>query len=98
MDALQAYYNNVENALVTPSDIFPVVRRFGHPFLLWDQHLHTFVTDSLDGNPCYLTEVELRRLHRRFGHPLAARLHHILERSGRDTDKKIIDRLTEVCN
>ena len=60
MDALQAYYNNVENTLVTPSDIFPVVRRFGHPFLLWDQHLHTFITDSLDGNPYYLTEVELR--------------------------------------
>ena len=98
MDTLQAYYNNVENALVTPSDIFPVVRRFGHPFLLWDQHLHTFVTDSLDGNPCYLTEVELRRLHRRFSHPLAARLYRILERSGRDTDKKIINRLTEVCD
>src|SRR5579871_1486997 len=98
MDALQAYYNNIENVLVTPSNIFPIIRRFGHPFLLWDQHLHTFITDSLKANPCYLTEVELRRLHRRFGHPSATRLHHILERSGRDADKKTIDHLTKFCD
>ena len=98
MDALQAYYNNIENVVVTPSNVLPIVWHFGHPFLLWDQHLHTFIMDSLNTNPCYLTEVELRRLHRRFGHPSATRLHHILKKSGRETDKKIIDRLTEVCD
>jgi len=42
--------------------------------------------------------MELRRLHRRFGHPSATRLHHILERSGRNADKKIIDRFTKLCD
>jgi len=34
MDMLKVYYNNLKNALVTPTKSVPVVRRFGHPFLL----------------------------------------------------------------
>src|SRR6266480_7180158 len=76
-------------------------------FLLYDAlvipscygiNISTPLSWTLWTNPCYLTEVELRRLHRRFGHPSATRLHHILKKSGRETDKKIIDRLTEVCD
>jgi hypothetical protein len=39
MDALGVYYNNVDNMLVTPEGTFPVIRRFGHPFMLWDESL-----------------------------------------------------------
>ena len=34
MDILKVYYNNLKNILVTPTKSVPVVRRFGHPFLL----------------------------------------------------------------
>ena len=34
MDVLKVYYNNLKNVLVTPTKSVPVVRRFGHPFLL----------------------------------------------------------------
>ena len=99
MDTLKVYYNNLTNTLVTPTKSVPVVRRFGHPFLLWDDSLRTYLTDSLNQNPCLLTTVELRRLHRRFGHPAADRLHKVLERSGHDdVEKGVFERLTKYCS
>jgi hypothetical protein len=63
---------------------FPIIRRYGHAFLLWKipNQCQSLIVESLDENSCYLTEIELRRLHRRFGHPSARRLHEILHRSG----------------
>lgn len=98
MDALKVYYNNLRDELITPSRSIQVCRQFGHPFLLWGVHLQSYVTTSFDINPCYLTSTELRRLHRRFGHPSVERLHKVLERSGHDTDKKAIERLTKYCS
>src|SRR5271166_3243146 len=74
MDTLKVFYNNLNNVLVTPTKSVLVVRRFGHPFLLWEESLQSFITNSFDQNPCYLTATELRQLHRRFGHPSANRL------------------------
>ena len=34
MDKLGVYFNNITNCLVTPTGDVPVVRRFGHSFLL----------------------------------------------------------------
>jgi hypothetical protein len=59
MDALKAYYNNVENTLITPNGTFPVICRLGHPFLLWDESLESFFNGSLGQNPSPLTEAEL---------------------------------------
>src|SRR6266568_8258316 len=84
MDILKVYYNNLKNVLVPPTKSVPIIRRFGHPFLLWEKSLQSFITHSFDQNPCYLTTTELRRLHRRFGHPSADKLHKVLERSGHD--------------
>ena len=39
MDSLRVYYNNLTNTLITPTESVPVVRRFGHPFLLWEDSL-----------------------------------------------------------
>ena len=99
MDALGVYLNNLKNVLVGPSGTtVPVVRRFGHPFMVWDQSLYAYVAQSFDFNPCFLTTVELRRLHRRFGHPSADRLRRILERSGHDdVDTQALQRLTRYC-
>ena len=34
IDILKVYYNNLKNILVTPTKSVPIVRQFGHPFLL----------------------------------------------------------------
>ena len=98
MDHLQVYFNNLKNLLITPRNAVPVVRRFSHPFLLWNTSLSTYLTRSFDQNPCYLTDVELRRLHRRFGHPSVERLARILERSGHGIDNRTLEHLTRYCH
>src|SRR5436190_6747401 len=98
MDALQIYYNNLTNTVVTPTSTIPVVRQFGHPFILWGSSLQQFVVSSFSYNPCYLTTVELSRLHRCFGHPSVKQLHALLDRAGHDVEKKTIEQLTRLCS
>lgn len=93
MDRLVVHFNNLKNVLITPNDEIPIVRRFGHPFLVWDEAVHTFLQES----PCYLTEVEIRRLHKRFGHPSVQRLQRVLERAGHDVEQGILEHLTKFC-
>jgi hypothetical protein len=97
MDKLGVYFNNLSNQLVTSTGIVPVVRRFGHPFLLWDTSLRNFIVKSFNCNPCYLSDVELRRLHRRFGHPSVRRLQNVLERAGHDINRGTLKYLTKYC-
>jgi hypothetical protein len=99
MDSLRTYYNNVTDTLITPSAKLPITRRFGHPFLLWRDTLQAYIQQSFDYNPCFLTDTEIRRLHRRFGHPSAEKLYRVLEHSGHnDVDRKAIDHLTKYCS
>ena len=96
MDKLGVYFNNLTNYLVTSTGKHvPVVRRFGYSFLLWDTALQSFITKSFNYNPCFLTKVELQRLHRRFGHPSIGRLQDVLERAGHDVDKGALEYLTK---
>jgi hypothetical protein len=98
MDKLGVYFNNLENKLVTPKGhAVPVVRRFGHPFLLWNDSLQSFIIESFNYTSCYLTNTELQRLHRRFGHPSVARLQKVLERAGHEVDKTALEYLTKYC-
>jgi hypothetical protein len=97
MDKLGAYFNNLTNNLITPQGSVPVVRRFGHPFLLWDTSLQEYLTDSFDLTSCYLTNTELQRLHRRFGHPSVERLQRVLERAGHEVDKRVLNYLSKYC-
>lgn len=97
MNQLGVYLNNLKNTLVTKSGDIPVVPRFGHVFLVWHATLATYITESLTQNPCFLTNTELQRLHRRFGHPSVARLQRILNRSGHEADHKALEYLTKFC-
>ena len=97
MDNLGVYFNNLQDLLVTPQGNIPVIRRFGHCFLLWDTFLQSFIAESFNYQTCYLTSTELQRLHRRFGHPSVARLHKVLERAGHDVDKEALEFLTKYC-
>jgi hypothetical protein len=97
MDEKRVYLNNLKDVLVTPQGDVPIVRRFGHPFLLWETSLQCFLTESLDQQPCYLTSTELQRLHRRFGHPSVGRLQAVLTQAGHDVEKGALEHLTKFC-
>ena len=101
MDKLGAFFNNITNEVIQsqiqPARRHPVIRRYGHAFLLWYTSTYTLAAESLAQNPCYLTDVELRRLHRRFGHPSVHRLHQLLERSGHNVELQALQYLTRYC-
>ncbi len=42
IDKLNVYFNNLENLLIASTKSVPVIRRFSHLFLLWDESLHSF--------------------------------------------------------
>lgn len=98
LDKLGAFFDNTKNQLIQGERTFQVIRRHGHAFLLWHISTYTLLTDSLIENPCFLTEIELRRLHRRFGHPSVRRLQNILDRAGHTTDPHILHELTRYCD
>ena len=92
MDKYNVYFNNVRNILVHGDKEYPVIRKWGHPWLLIDEPEKSIAW-------CHLTETELRQLHRRFGHPAADRLHRVLTRAGyEDVEKVTIDKLTKFCH
>ncbi len=101
MDRLKVYFNNVKNILVMTAQPekppLPVIRRFGHGFLLWRNSMQAYIGQSFDLNPCYLTETELRQLHRRFGHSSTRKLHDLLERAGHEVDTSGVEKLTKFC-
>jgi hypothetical protein len=97
MDRLKVHFNNLKNLLFTPHGQISVIRQFGHPFLLWNESLHSFLQQSLQENECFLTETEIRRLHKRFGHPSVQRLQRVLERAGHDVDSDVLQHLTKFC-
>ena len=83
--------------LVQSDRTYPVVRRYGHAFSLWCTSASSIAIESLTYNPCFLTEIELRRLHRRFGHPSVRRLQQVLEPSGHDVELLALEHLTKYC-
>jgi hypothetical protein len=90
MDRLGIKFDNLKNHLQQGDRTVPVVRKWGHPWLQLD------VEKAITYN--YLTEGELRRLHRRFGHPSVARLHKVLQRAGHPVEIKALELLTKVCH
>jgi hypothetical protein len=90
MDRHGIYLNNIDNVLMHKNKAYPVVRKWGHPWLL---------LDNTETAVHYLTETELRQLHRRFGHPAADRLYRVLEKAGcNDVRKDILDKITKFCH
>jgi hypothetical protein len=99
MNRLQVFSDNTKNTLVEKTTNMPAICRFGHAFLLWEISLSTYIIESFDDpNSCYLTMTELGQLHRRFGHPLTARLHRILERSGHISNENDLNSLQKALN
>jgi hypothetical protein len=97
MDKLGIYFNNLIDRIIISTGEASVVRRFGHPFLLWDIALRSYITESFTYNPCFLISVELRRLHCRFDYSSVGRLKNVLERAGHDVDHNILEYLIKYC-
>ena len=101
MDKHRAFFNNISNQVIQlqtqPTQRHPVIRRYGHAFLLWYTSAYTLATESPALNPCYLTDVKLWRLHRHFGHLSVHRLHQLLERSGYNMELEALHYLTKYC-
>jgi hypothetical protein len=95
IDKLGVYFNNLTNRIITPTGEALIVRRFGHSFLLWNIALRNYITESFTYNPCFLISMELRRLHRYFGHPSVSRLKNVLERARHDVDHNTLEYLTK---
>ncbi|KAK1953493.1 hypothetical protein LY78DRAFT_536072, partial [Colletotrichum sublineola] len=46
----------------------------------------------------HLTDAELRRVHRRFGHPSVQRLHKVLQQSGNEVEISALRKIARVCH
>ncbi|KAH8193590.1 hypothetical protein TruAng_012245 [Truncatella angustata] len=90
-DRLGAYFDNTTNRIVRKNDgiSLPVVRKWGHPF---------FNLSRTEAS-MFLTEQELRRLHRRFGHAHADRLYRLLRKAGiEDVNHSVLEGIQKVCH
>jgi len=90
IDRHRIYFNNIDNTLVHQGNNYPVVRKWGHLWLLLsNQEIAVH----------YLTEKELRQLHRRFGHLAVERLYKVLSKAGHDDiDKETLEKITRFCH
>ncbi|KHJ33258.1 hypothetical protein EV44_g3270 [Erysiphe necator] len=83
MDSLGVFYNNLTNRIQRGTKSFPIIRRYGHAFLCWGDIFTQYITQS-----SYLSENELRQLHRRFGHPSVRRFVNLMTQSDHKIDQK----------
>ena len=95
LDNSKSYFDNLNDMIRLLKNgkcvSIPVVRKFGHAFLQWGPMMAT---------TSFLTEIELRTLHRRFGHPSVPRLINLLNRAGHTNEnhRRILNRITEHCH
>lgn len=69
----------------------PVVFRFGHAWFFLDRYQPL-------ASVCFLSELELRRLHQRFGHPSVRRLHKLLLRAGHEALVDTLEEIRKMCH
>lgn len=92
MDRLGVYFNKSTNQLVNKitSIDTPVVRKCGYPW---------FFLSRKEAAGMFLTEVELKRLHRRFGHLATDCLHTLLTRVGHDdVNRSVLNGIEKFCH
>ncbi len=89
-DRFKAYFNNLENVIVqTDGKTVPVIQKWGHPF---------FNTGRTEAG-IYLTELQLRHLHKQFGHLYTEYLYKLLKNIGHeDVQKEILQKISRFCH
>ena len=68
MNKLKAFFNNIINQFIQFNRCHLIIRRYGHAFFAWYIFIFNIAIEFFDHNSCFLTDVELRRLHRCFDH------------------------------
>lgn len=71
MDRMGIYVDNLSSEVIhkATSDSAKLTRKWGHAFIIWDQHV-----------AWHFTEQELRNMHWSFGHPSVGKLSKVLQR------------------
>jgi hypothetical protein len=75
-----------------------MIRRYDHAFFFWNISAQSLITKFLDQNSCFLIEIELRRLHRRFDHFSIRRLQTILDRFDHEINSQTIEYFIKYCH
>ncbi|KAM4054410.1 polyprotein [Hirsutella rhossiliensis] len=84
------YFNNLTDTIVGRTTL-PVIRKWGHPWFL--------LPKTNEAAIAFLTESEIRTLHRRFGHPAVPRLHNLLRQAGHnDVTIDILENISRFCH
>jgi hypothetical protein len=91
MDAKGVQFDNVNNVLIQGNHKIPITRRWGHPWLQLHNQEQVIAQ-------CHLTEVELRQLHRRFGHPSVKKLSQLLTEADEDFSRHVLLKITKFCH
>ncbi|KAI1002331.1 hypothetical protein K3495_g5871 [Podosphaera aphanis] len=91
MKRMSFILENLQNLLIQEQKIVPIVIKFGHPWMYLFQSEQSVAF-------CHLIESELRRLHRRFGHPSVKRLVGALQRAGHNVESNLVEKLTKYCH
>lgn len=91
MDRMGVRFDNLRNVLIQGSKTVPVIRKFGHPFMLLHHSEQSLAY-------CHLTETELKQLHRRFGHPSVQRLARVLYKSNHDFNMRALEQIQKFCH
>ncbi|XP_044721706.1 GAG-pre-integrase domain-containing protein [Hirsutella rhossiliensis] len=88
--SLGIYFNNLTDTIVGRTTL-PVIRKWGHPWFL--------LPKTNEAAIAFLTESEIRTLHRRFGHPAVPRLHNLLRQAGHnDVTIDILENISRFCH
>ncbi|KAI1003043.1 hypothetical protein K3495_g5165 [Podosphaera aphanis] len=100
MRRLRAYANIVDNTMIQDGKpVVTLIENYGHLGLTLGE-IQTLFTDNDDGTiGCFLTEQEIRTIHRRWGHPSVTRMYKVLQRANH-TDKDtfgVIQQITKFC-
>ncbi|KAL2885168.1 Ribonuclease H-like domain [Ceratocystis lukuohia] len=100
LDRLGAFFNNTKNKLVKGAVHVNVFRRFGHAFLHLPEMPQGNGRDDGREGDSFFTEQELRRLHRRFGHPSVSKLHALLRKAelGDTTTHEDLKKIQDFCH
>jgi hypothetical protein len=89
MDRLKVYFNNIINKIASANGRLraPIIRKWGH---FW------FFVSKLE-SAAFLTDGELKRLHRRFGHSATNKLCILLKRAGYEDYREAFIIIEKFC-
>lgn len=99
IDKYGVFFNNITNRIIQTqfSQSHAVIQRNKYALLLWYIFTYTLIVESILLNSCYLMDVELQCLHRRFGHLLMHCWYQLLKYSGHNVDLQALQYTIKYC-